>query len=416
LSKTPRLYIPRRSSRPDEEPDFSYVALSDAGEVARPSTDTPSRDIENLALSLVRVLDDQHQAQGSWNPKLSGKQLRHALTCMLKTRIYDARMLRMHRQGKISFYMQSLGEEAVSVAQCMALQTEDMLFPSYRNQGLHITRGRDVVDLMNQCLSNQMDGCKGRQMPIMYHWKEGNIFSISGNLTTQVPQAVGWAMASALKGEHPIAATWVGDGSTAEADFYHALTFASVYKAPVIINVVNNQWAISTFQAFAGGGHRPFAARGLGFGIPGVRVDGNDVLAVYAVTRWAAERARSGVGPTLIELVTYRTGAHSTSDDPSRYRPKDEWKHWPLGDPIERLKQHMIELGEWTEPKHTSMIKKLEAEVAASWKQAETNGSLAHGPRLHEDSMFEDVYKTVPKHLQKQREELKNIKKRQAGS
>jgi len=416
LSKTPRLHIPQRSSRPGEEPNFSYVELSEAGDVARPSTDTPSREIENLALSLVRVLDDEHQARGPWDPKLTNKQLQHALTCMLKTRIYDARMLRMHRQGKISFYMQSLGEEAVSVAQCMALQPEDMLFPSYRNQGLHITRGRDVVDLMNQCLSNQMDSCKGRQMPIMYHWKDGNIFSISGNLTTQVPQAVGWAMASALKGEHPIAATWVGDGSTAEADFYHALTFASVYKAPVILNVVNNQWAISTFQAFAGGGHRPFAARGLGFGIPGVRVDGNDVLAVYAVTRWAAERARSGVGPTLIELVTYRAGAHSTSDDPSRYRPKDEWKQWPLGDPIERLKNHMIDKGNWTEKKHASVIKKLEAEVAQSWKQAETNGSLAHGPRLHEDSMFEDVYKTVPKHLQKQREELKSIKNRGVSS
>ena len=171
---------------------------------------------------------------------------------MLLTRLFDDRMQRTQRAGKISFYMRSLGEEAVSVAQCMALQPGDMLFPSYRNQGLHIARGIALVDMMCQLLSNTRDMCKGRQLPVMYHSKAGNIFSISGNLATQFPQAVGWAMAAAIKGEDHLAASWIGEGSSAEADFHHALLFASVYQAPVILNVVNNQWAISTFQGYAG--------------------------------------------------------------------------------------------------------------------------------------------------------------------
>jgi 2-oxoisovalerate dehydrogenase E1 component alpha subunit len=186
----------------------------------------------------------------------------------------------------------------------MALRPSDMLFPSYRNQGLYFVRGRPLLDLMCQLLSNTRDMCKGRQLPVMYHWRDGNIFSISGNLATQFPQAVGWAMAAAIKGQDAIAATWIGEGSSAEADFHHALLFASVYKAPVLLSVVNNQWAISTFQGTAGGERQTFAARGPGYGIAGLRVDGNDYLAVYAATQWAAERARTGAGPTLIEHVT----------------------------------------------------------------------------------------------------------------
>ena len=176
-----------------------------------------------------------------------------------------------------------------------------------------------------------------------------------------------------------------------------------MYQAPVILNVVNNQWAISTFQGYAGGEQRSFAARGPGYGIAGIRVDGNDFLAVYAVTRWAAERARTGAGPTLVELVTYRVGAHSTSDDPTRYRAKDDHRHWPLGDPIERLKQHLIALGEWSEARHGALTTELEAEIAASWKQAVAFGTLGEGPRLDAGLMFEDVFKEMPPHLERQR-------------
>ena len=219
----------------------------------------------------------------------------------------------------------------------------DMCFPTYRQQGLLLSRDDvDVVELMCQLLSNQRDPIRGRQLPVMYSYKRAGFFSISGNLATQFVQAVGWAMASAIKGDTQIASAWIGDGSTAEADFHNALTFAHVYRAPVILNVVNNQWAISTFQAIAGGEGTTFAARGVGAGIASLRVDGNDFLAVLAASRWAAERARRNLGPTLIEWVTYRAGAHSTSDDPSRYRPADDWQHFPLGDPVARLKQHLI--------------------------------------------------------------------------
>src|SRR5271170_2135431 len=366
MNKRSRLHLPNPPARPGEQPDFSYVHLSPAGAVARPDVNARARDLGSLAVEMVRVLNDAHDAVGPWHPHLEAEELQVGLRHMLLTRLFDDRMQRTQRAGKISFYMRSLGEEAVSVAQCMALRPGDMLFPSYRNQGLFIARGVALVDLMCQLLSNTRDMCKGRQLPVMYHSKAGNIFSISGNLATQFPQAVGWAMAAALKGEDHLAASWIGEGSSAEADFHHALLFASVYQAPAILNVVNNQWAISTFQGYAGGEQRSFAARGPGYGIAGIRVDGNDFLAVHAVTQWAAERARTGAGPTLIELVTYRAAAHSTSDDPARYRAKDDAEHWPLGDPIQRLKQHLIKIGEWSDARHQALGTELEALVASS--------------------------------------------------
>jgi len=405
-----RLHIPQPSARPGEAPDFSYLSLSEAGTVARPDSESPASKVEYLAHDLVRVLDDDGLAQGEWNPGLTPDQKIEALQMMMLTRQYDDRMQKVQRQGKISFYMQSLGEEAISIGQGMALEPGDMLFPSYRNQGLFILRDTSLVDMMCQCLSNTRDMCKGRQMPIMYHNKQANLFSVSGNLATQFPQAVGWAMASAIKGEDHISSAWVGDGSTAEADFHYALTFAAVYQAPVILNVVNNQWAISTFQGFAGGERRPFSARGLGLGIPGIRVDGNDLLAVYAVTQWAAKRARQGGGPTLIEHVTYRGGAHSTSDDPSRYRPKDEWDAFPLGDPVERLKQHLIKTGHWSEDQHTALTSEQKQTVIQAWKEAVSYGTMTEGPHLDVREMFDDVYEELPQSLRLQRQQLASLR------
>ena len=412
MNKHSRLHLPKAPARPGEAPDFSYVQLSPAGAVARPDINARARDIGTLAVNLVRVLDDTGEAVGPWNPHLDASELQVGLRHMMLTRLFDDRMQRMQRAGRISFYIRSLGEEAVSVAQCMALRPGDMLFPSYRNQGLQIARGIQLVDLMCQLLSNTRDMCKGRQLPVMYHSKAGNIFSISGNLATQFPQAVGWAMAAAIKGEDHLAASWIGEGSSAEADFHHALLFASVYQAPVILNVVNNQWAISTFQGYAGGEQRSFAARGPGYGMAGIRADGNDFLAVYAVTQWAAERARTGAGPTLIELVTYRAAAHSTSDDPARYRAKDDQEHWPLGDPVLRLKQHLIRLSEWSESRHQAMTAELEALVASSWKEAVTYGTMSEGPRLDADLMFEDVFKEMPQNLVRQRNLMRTEKNR----
>ncbi len=408
MSRKPRLHIPPAPARPGADPDFSYIEKSVAGRVGRPDPHTRLREIPNeLIFDMISVLDDDGTPIGAWDPQLDQEVLQAGLRHMLETRMYDDHMLRMQRQGKISFYMKSRGEEAVSVAAAMALRPGDMLFPSYRNQGLQISRGRSLADLMCQCLSNSNDMCKGRQMPIMYHWRRGNIFSVSGNLTTQYPQAVGWAMAAAIKGEDDIAVSWIGEGSSAEADFHHAMTFASVYLAPVVLNIVNNQYAISTFQGIAGGERRPFAARGPGYGIPGLRVDGNDFLAVYAATAWAAERARAGTGPTLIEHVTYRVGAHSTSDDPSRYRSKSEADHWPMGDPVERLKAHMIKFGQWSETRHQTLVDEIAQQITNSWDEACTYGTMTTGPYLDKNELFEDVFRDMPPHLISQREQMR---------
>ncbi|HKS57816.1 MAG TPA: thiamine pyrophosphate-dependent enzyme [Steroidobacteraceae bacterium] len=401
-----RLHVPRAPARPGEKSDFSYVHISPAGAVARPDPNAALAQTQYLADEMVRVLGDDHRAVGPWDPHLAPSDLELGLRYMLMTRMFDDRMHRAHRQGKITFYIKSTGEEAVSVAAGMALRPTDMTFPGYRNQGLQMVRGQNLVDLMCQVLSNSRDMCKGRQLPVMYHSKEARLFSISGNLATQFPQAVGWAMAAAIKNEDNVCATWLGDGSTAEADFHYALLFAQIYRAPVILNVVNNQWAISTFQSFAGGELKSFAARGPGYGIPGVRVDGNDFLAVYAVTQWAAERARTGAGPTLIEHVTYRVAPHSTSDDPSRYRPKDDHENWPLGDPVDRLKSHLIALGGWSEEREATLQKQCEEQVTAAWREAMTHGTLTEGPRLDPGTMFEDVFKEMTPHLARQREQL----------
>ena len=397
-----RLHVPEPPARPGEEADFSHVEILPAGVTPRPDSAAPAGEMRDLAYGLVRVLDDEGRAVGPWNPRLTPDVMRRMLRAMALTRAFDDRMFRAQRQGKTSFYMKSLGEEAVSIGATFALQRDDMCFPSYRQQGILIARDWDLVDMMNQIFSNRGDRLKGRQLPIMYSVKEGNFFSISGNLTTQVPQAVGWAMASAAKGDSRIAASWCGEGSTAEGDFHAALTFATVYRAPVILNVVNNQWAISSFAGFAGAEATTFAARAVGYGVAGLRVDGNDALAVYAATAWAAERARTSCGPTLIEHFTYRAEGHSTTDDPSAYRSADERSKWPLGDPIARLKAHLVAIGEWDEERHVAQDLALAETVKAASKAAEKNGILGHGMHQPFETMFEDVFEEMPWHLKEQ--------------
>src|SRR5450830_662295 len=291
--------------------------------------------------------------------------LRFGLRTMMKTRIFDARMVIAQRQKKMSFYMTSLGEEAIGTAHALALQPGDMNFPTYRQQSLLMANEVSMVDMICQLLSNERDPMKGRQLPVMYSVRQAGFFTISGNLATQFVQAVGWGMASAIKGDTKIASAWIGDGESVT-----------------------------------------FAARGVGSGIASLRVDGNDFLAVYAASKWAAERARSNLGPTLIEWVTYRAGPHSTSDDPSKYRPADDWSHFPLGDPIVRLRRHLTKRGLWSDEEHAATETALEAEIIAAQKEAESFGTLANGRVPSAASMFEDVYKEMPEHLRRQRQEL----------
>ena len=399
------LHVPEPKYRPGDTPDFSTIAVPAAGTAPRPDVAAKAEETFPLCTHLVRVLDDDGRAVGPWDPKLDADTLRKMLTDMKTVRVFDDRMYRAQRQGKTSFYMKCTGEEAIAVAAAAAMDPEDMHFPTYRQQGLLVARGYPLVTMMCQIYSNAGDPLHGRQLPIMYSDKAHGFFSISGNLGTQYPQAVGWAMASAIKGDSRIAMGWIGDGATAEGDFHSALTFAAVYQAPVILAVVNNQWAISSFSGIAGAEQATFASRAVGYGIAGLRVDGNDALAVYAAVRWASERARTNGGPTLIEFFTYRAEGHSTSDDPTGYRPKGEPDAWPLGDPIARLKAHLVALGEWDETRDAALDKDIDATVRAAQKEAEKQGILSEQGFDNIGSMFEDVFADVPWHIAEQRDE-----------
>ena len=396
------LHVPEPAYRPGDTPDFSTVRVPAAGEAPRPDVAAPAEETHPLTTHLVRVLDENGNAVGPWDPRLDADTLRKMLTDMKTVRVFDDRMYRAQRQGKTSFYMKCTGEEAIAVAAATAMDPEDMHFPTYRQQGLLVARGYPLSTMACQIYSNQGDPLKGRQLPIMYSDKKHGFFSISGNLGTQYPQAVGWAMASAIRGDSRIAMGWIGDGATAEGDFHSALTFAAVYQAPVILAVVNNQWAISSFSGIAGAEQATFAARAVGYGIAGLRVDGNDALAVYAAVSWASERARANNGPTLIEFFTYRAEGHSTSDDPSGYRPAGEAQAWPLGDPIARLTAHLVAIGQWDADRDAALDKQIDATVRGAQKEAEAMGILPDQGFDHIPSMFADVYADIPWHIAEQ--------------
>lgn len=399
------LHVPEPPFRPGDPVDYTYLQIPAAGLQPRPDEACDPAVTHPLCHGLIRVLDDEHHAVGPWDPRLDAETMRRMLRTMALTRAFDDRMYRGQRQGKTSFYMKCTGEEATSVASAFALADDDMVFPSYRQQGILIARGYPLTEMINQIYSNRADKLKGRQLPIMYSSREHSFFTISGNLATQYPQAAGWAMASAIKGDTRIAASWIGEGSSAEGDVHAAFTFATVFNAPVVFNIVNNQWAISSFSGFAGGERATFAAKAVGYGIAGLRVDGNDALAVYAAMRWAANRARANKGPTLIEHFTYRAEGHSTSDDPSQYRSAHEREEWPLGDPIMRLKRHLIGLGEWSEAQHETMDLDHIEQVKVATKEAERNGVLGHGLHHPFHTMFEDVFEELPWHLEEQAEQ-----------
>lgn len=396
------LYIPQPPARPGDKARFDHLSF-DIGAAARmPDWRTPETELRDLPYGLVRVLGVEGSA---WDPHLDPDILRKGLRAMVQTRLFEDRFFRAHRQGKVSFFMKSTGEEAIGVAQSMALEPSDMCFPTYRVQGWLLARGYPLEKMINQLYSNERDPLHGRQLPVLYSARDYGFYSLSGNLGSRFGHAVGWAMASAYSGDTRIALGYVGEGTTAEGAFHEALTFASVYRAPVILAVTNNQWAISTFAGVAGAERTTFAAKALAYGIPGLRVDGNDFLAIWAATCWAAARARANLGPTLIEFVTYRVAGHSTSDDPTRYRPKDEGEHWPLGDPVERLKDHLIAAGHWSAERQAQLEAELFDELREAQKAAEMVGSFGKSkPPVSE--MFNDVFKDPDWRVIEQRREL----------
>lgn len=401
---TLQLHIPEPQARPGEAVDFTGLDIPDAGSVERPPVDAAEADLRHLPYQLIRALDDDGQVVGPWNPRVGAERYEAGLRAMMLTRAFDDRLFRAHRQGKTSFYMKSTGEEAIGAAPSMVLHRDDMCFPTYRVLSWLMARGYPLADLVNQIFSNASDPLKGRQLPILYSARDYGFYSLSGNVGSRFGHAVGWAMASAYRRDDKIALAYIGEGTTAEGDFHEALTFASVYRAPVILCVTNNQWAISSFAGIAGAKETTFAAKALAYGIPGLRVDGNDFLAVWAATEWAAERARANRGATLIEFFTYRASGHSTSDDPTKYRPADEPQHWPLGDPVARLKQHLMVEGHWDDERDRQLTSELDAAVKAAVREAEAIGTLGKSkPPLAE--MFEGVFAEPDWRLAEQRRE-----------
>lgn len=399
------LHIPVPQTRPGDVPNFDRFVIPAAGSIGRPSPEAAEADLRHLPYTLIRVLDDTGNATGEWNSNLDVDLLRNGLRAMVMTRIIDERMFRAHRQGKTTFYMRSNGEEAITAAQSLVLGPEDMTFTSYRSLAWLMARDYPLSKLFNQIFSNAEDPMKGRQMTVLYSAKDYGFYSMSGNLGSRMGHAVGWAMAAAFKRSHEIAVAHIGDGTSAEGDFHTSMTMAAVYRAPAILCIVNNQWAISSFAGIAGANETTFAAKALAYGVPGLRVDGNDFLAVAAATQWAVERIRAGLGATLIELVTYRASAHSTSDDPTKYRPADEAQHWPLGDPIDRLKRHLIAIGEWSDERHTQFEAELTETIRTAQKEAEAIGTIGKSkPSLKE--MFEGVFKEPDWRVIEQRREV----------
>ena len=403
--KNTGLYVPEPLARPGDGVDFSHIEIPDAGIVAKPPVDVPGADIRDLPYALIRTLNDNGDAVGDWCPEASAKDLLVALRAMLTTRVFDDRMFVKQRQGKTSFFLKSTGEETLSVVPSLALRTDDMCFPTYRLVGWLMARNYPLIDLVNQIFSNERDPLQGKQLPVLYSAREYGFYSLSGNVGSRFGHAVGWAMAKSYRGADDIAIGYIGEGTTAEGDFHAAMTFASVYKAPVILCVTNNQWAISSFSGIAGGNETTFAAKALAYGIPGLRVDGNDPLAVWAATEWAAARARAGYGATLIEYFTYRVEGHSTSDDPTSYRPKEEALQWPLGDPIQRLKEHLIQIGQWDDDRHEKLIADVMHTVKAAIREGEAVGTLgASKPNVSE--MFNGVFEEPDWRSREQRDDV----------
>src|SRR5437667_1195780 len=318
---------------------------------------------------------------------------------MVRLRTLDERMMTLQRQGRVGFYGACTGQEAATLASAIALEASDWIFPALREGGAMLLRGFPLVPYLCQIFGNSGDETKGRQMPSHMASKSVNQVSGSSCIGTQLPQAVGAAMAAKVRGDRTVIAAYMGDGATSEGDFHVAMNFAGVFKAPVVFICQNNHWAISvpTSKQTAS---ESIAIKAQAYGFPGVKVDGNDALAVHAAVKEAVDRARSGGGPTLVECETYRIGAHSSSDDPTRYRDEREVERWKQRDPIDLLRGRLQSWGMWSAREEDELRAKLLEEVNAAIAEAEKK------PEPPRESLFDDVYSNAPWSLREQREEL----------
>ena len=315
-------------------------------------------------------------------------------------RVLDERMVASQRQGRLSFYMAALGEEAASVGGAAGLKSQDMIMCQYREQGALMFRGFSLENFMNQMFSNEKDLGKGRQMPIHYGSNELNYMTVSSPLGTQIPQATGYAYGQKLKGLDAVTLCYFGEGAASEGDFHAGLNMAAVHEAPVIFFCRNNGYAISTpaDEQFKGNG---IASRGVGYGVKTIRVDGNDILAVIKATQIARAYALKENAPVLIEAMSYRLGAHSTSDDPSGYRTREEEEKWQANDPILRMKNWMLAQNWWTEEQEQALFEELREKVLAAVKVSEKIN------KPHIDTLITDVYDVPSTQLEAQLEQVK---------
>lgn len=354
----------------------------------------------------VRILDDDGRVLDGQDPLLPPPKLLFLYEQMVQVREFDRRMLMLQRQGRIGFYGPILGQEAATVGSIAALEDRDWVFPALREGAAAMMRGLPLEEAINQLIGNAADRCKGRQMPCHYTFKEGHYYGMSSVIGTQISHAVGAAMAAKLRGDDVVVLGYLGDGATSANDFHCGMNFAAVQQAPCILFCQNNQWAISV-PISKQSASETIAQKAKAYGMPSVRVDGNDVLAVYVATRAAAERAREGQGPTFVEAVTYRRLGHSSSDDPTRYRDEAEVKEWERKDPIDRFRRYLGHRGLWDDAKEAAHKEHIAAAVNAAIAAAE-----AHAPTPPAETLITDVFAVPPPQL---REQLAEVMALQSG-
>jgi pyruvate dehydrogenase E1 component alpha subunit len=353
-------------------------------------------------VGLFTVLREDGSADPATDPHIAPETLLSAYRHMRRLRMLDARMIVLQRQGRVGFYGACTGQEAVPIATGLVAQKDDWVFPALREQSVMLVRGFPLREFVAQVFGNSGDVQKGRQMPSHQSGKSVHQVSWSSCIGPQIPQAVGAAMGMKLRKTGAVAFGFTGDGATSQPDFHNAMNFAAVFQAPAVIVCQNNHWSISvpTSRQTAS---RTIAVKGRAYGVPGVRVDGNDVLAVYKVLSDAADRARRGEGPTFVEALTYRIGAHSTSDDPTRYRSDAEVEAWKKKDPVDRLAKHLRRVGRVDDAFEKRLDDELTAEIGDVIKEVEGL------PPPSRASLFDDVYAELPWHLREQRDVLMSV-------
>jgi pyruvate dehydrogenase E1 component alpha subunit len=354
-----------------------------------------------VKIELVRILGpDGTICRPDLEPAIPDAELRRMLVAMIESSLLDERLLRFQRQGRIGFYLTAWGEEATLIGPVWALRPTDWIFSCYREQAAAVFRGYSLRTLMCQLYGNAEDPVKGRQLPAHHTVRDLNFMSVSSVVGTQIPHAVGMALAAKIRGNDDVSLVYFGDGATSTGDFHVACNFAQVRKAPCLFFLRNNGWAISTPRSIQTASPT-LAQKAVAYGMKGVLVDGNDILALIHTTAEAAARARAGEGPTLIEALTYRRGAHTSSDDPTVYRDPDEPKDWEASDPIKRFRTYCTDKGVWSTEDEEALRKDFDLRFAAVVREAE---SVPERPPLA--SLFDDVYEARPWHIEEQAREL----------